>query len=173
MSATDESGCCANCGYDGRRVSRVVFRLYGLGSILFLTTALFSALVFALEMEIVSFYIHPLTPPPALPYIFLAAAVLAFGVVWSLSREMHRTKSMERIGRGYMLQIALCELMCIAGLGLYFAGGSIEWFVTFLGLGWMAFIFSGSQLPGLVRRMHEICADEIKPPGESRDPAEQ
>jgi F0F1-type ATP synthase membrane subunit c/vacuolar-type H+-ATPase subunit K len=156
----DETGHrCALCGFDlvPLRMSLVV--VYSTTFALFLSTLIYAGLVFGFELQ--GWSAKPAAAlSPVLVYGLLVVSVLIFGIGASIGRRFASASTMRQVQRLFLIQMALAEAIAIYGLLLYILGHSLQWFVTFLGLSWLAFLHFGSRLPVVVRRLGELAASE-------------
>jgi hypothetical protein len=69
--------------------------------------------------------------------------------------------------------LALIESITVCGLLLFLLSGSVQWFATFLGLGLLGFLQTGSQMPAVVEQLARLAVleDDAGRPGTPSAPS--
>lgn len=159
------SSQCPLCGFDlGPTLQRLrVIYLVSFG--FFMSTAAYGALVWLLEH--LNGFRTPATELPAgLGYAFLAIGVIDFGLAThALGQRVLLCRSPAQLQTLMMIRLALAEAIVLLGLVLYFLGRSLEWFVVFVALGFVAFLAIATSMPQVARRMGELMVAETDSAG--------
>ena len=160
----DSSGRgCALCGFDLLPLQSRLRVLYLVSFALFASTLIYGGLVYYFETQ--SPLPQTTTMPVTLPFIFLVVAVIVFGIAVNVGALIGGATSPGRVQMLWITQLCLAESIAIYGLVLYLVGHSLLWFTTFLGLSWLAFLWIGSGLPKVVRKMSELAVVEARSGG--------
>lgn len=161
---TGPTGQCPLCGFELLRVQQQIMRLYVLSSAIAGSVIVYGLAVFLLEQQGYRPALAAL--PTALPYGLLVLGVLVVGVaVQRLGREVVRATTVLRLRTLTIVRLTLAEAVAIFGLVLYLLSGSLQWFATFVGLSFLAFMLLAAQMPAVVRRMGELLVAEDQTPG--------
>ncbi len=159
------STLCPLCGFDLGLVHERLRGIYAVSFGFFLSTLVYAALVWLMEHR--NGFRAPVTALPAgLPYTLLVNGVIIFGLATHILRKrIAPAHDPARLQTLMIVRLALAETLVIFGLALYFVGRSVEWFVIFMGLGFLAFLLIATSMPQVVRRMGELVVAEAEGAG--------
>lgn len=159
------STLCPLCGFNLGLVYRRLRGIYVISFGFFASTLVYGALVWLLEQQ--NGFRAPATELPAgLAYAFLVVAVIAFGLATHiLRRRVAMSRDAARLQSLMLVRLALAEAIVIFGLLLYFVGRSVEWFVVFMGLGFLAFVLIATSMPQVAQRIGELVVAEAEGAG--------
>ena len=154
MVATAE-GKCPFCGFAMVMLQRRLMTLYVISFGIFMSVLVYAGVVYMLEQQ----GFQPSLPslPPVLPYALLAVSVILIGVTTQLlGRQVQRVTSPAQLQSLMIVRLALAEAVAVFGLVLYMLSRSLEWFATFVGLSFLAFLFLAGQMPAVARKLGEL-----------------
>lgn len=151
---------CPLCGFDLGPLHQRLRTIYLVSFGFFMSTVVYGAMVWLLE-HLNGFRTPAATLPAGLAYAFLAIGVVDFGLATHiLRRRVPMTRDPAQLQTLTIIRLALAEAIVILGLVLYLVGRSVEWFVVFVALGFMAFLLIAFSMPQVARRLGELVVAE-------------
>jgi cytochrome bd-type quinol oxidase subunit 2 len=160
--AAADSTLCPLCGFDLGPMQQRLRGIYVISFGFFVSTVVYGALVYFMEHQN-GFRAPAGALPPGLAYALLVVAVIVFGLATHVLRKRVPTaREAAQLQTLTIVRLALAEAIVMCGLVLYFVGRSVEWFVVFLGLSFLAFLLIAGSMPHVVRRMGELVVAEAE-----------